>query len=110
MKAQAAAIGLLVAALVGCGSKPLTNERLASDITTTAGIKSTLVCWQTAGKIGGMSHMGFDHVCGLTHSRPSLYVRTGVKQKPECLEIAERRCVHQRSSSTPVTSFDLGFR
>jgi len=82
MKAQAAAIGLLVAALVGCGSKPLTNERLASDITTTAGIKSTLVCWQTAGKIGGMSHMGFDHVCGLTHSRPSLYVRTGVKQKP----------------------------
>jgi hypothetical protein len=81
MKAQAAAIGLLVAALVGCGSKPLTNERLASDLTKQAGIQSTLVCWKAVGKLGGMSGMAYDHVCGLAPDRPSLYVRTGVKQK-----------------------------
>ena len=82
MKAQAAAIGVLVAALVGCGSKPLTNESLASDLTKQAGIKSSLVCWDAAGKIGGMSRMGYDHVCGISRGKASLYVRTGVDQKP----------------------------
>jgi len=80
--AQAAAIVLLVAALVGCGSKPLTNDRLASNITKTVGIESTLVCWEAVGKLGGVSGTGYDHVCGLSRDRPSLYVRTGVKQKP----------------------------
>ena len=82
MKARAAATGLLAATLVGCGSKPLTNERLASDLMTTAGIQSTLVCWEAAGKLGGISAMRYDHVCGLARNRPTLYVRTGVKQKP----------------------------
>jgi len=39
-----------------------------------------------------------------------VHIRTGVKQKLECLEIAECRCINQRRSSTPVTNFDLGFR
>jgi len=80
--AQLAATGLLVAALVGCGSKPLTNDRLASDITKKVGTTSTVICWDRAGKLGGMSRMGYDRVCGISRSKPSLYVRTGVKAKP----------------------------
>ena len=82
MKARLGAIGLVTAALVGCGSKPLTNERLASDLATKVGIESSLVCWNAAGKIGGMKLMGYDHICGATRDRPTIYVRTGVKTKP----------------------------
>jgi hypothetical protein len=82
MKARAAAIGVLVAALVGCGSKPLTNNRLASDLATQVGISSSLVCWNAAGKLGGMSLMGYDRICGASRSRPTIYVRTGIKEKP----------------------------
>ncbi len=82
MKARAAAIGVLVAALVGCGSKPLTNGRLASELSSQAGIETALVCWNATGKLGGMSLMGFDHVCGANRGRPTIYVRTGIKGKP----------------------------
>ena len=82
MKARVAAIGVLAAALVGCGSKPLTNERLASDLATQVGMNSSLVCWNAAGKIGGMKLMGYDHICGVSRNRPTIYVRTGIKAKP----------------------------
>lgn len=88
MRAQAIVVGVVVACLVGCGgSKPLTNESLASDISKTIGTSSPagsakIVCWKTAGKLGNLSAMGYDHVCGISRSRPSLYVRTGVKAKP----------------------------
>ena len=82
MKARVAAIGLVAAALVGCGSKPLTNERLASDLATKVGITSSLVCWKQAGKIGRMKLMGYDRVCGISRNRPTIYVRTGVTTKP----------------------------
>lgn len=82
MKARLAAIGLGVAVLVGCGSKPLTNDRLASDLATQVGMTSSVVCWNAAGKIGGMKLMGYDHICGLSRNRPTIYVRTGVKTKP----------------------------
>ena len=82
MKARVAAIGLLAAALVGCGSKPLTNERLASDLAAKIGPTSSLVCWKQVGKLGQMSAMGYDRVCGINRSRPSIYVRTGVTAKP----------------------------
>ena len=90
MRAQAIVVGVVVVCLVGCGSskpKPLTNETLASDLSSTIGKSSSiggrkLVCWQSAGKLGSMSAMGYDHVCGISRTRPSLYVRTGVKAKP----------------------------
>ena len=88
MRAQAIVVGVVVVCLVGCGSsKPLTNESLASDISSTIGKSSKIgsgkiVCWQSAGKLGTMSAMGYDHVCGISRTRPSLYVRTGVKAKP----------------------------
>jgi len=80
--AQLVAIGLLVVALVGCGSKKLTNPGLASDIQQRLGSKSTILCWTKTGSIGGGSEMGYDRVCGISTSKPSLYVRIGVKAKP----------------------------
>ena len=84
MKPQGVATALIVAvALVGCGgSKQLTNEKLATEITAQIGNSSTLVCWTKTGKLGAMSAMGYTHVCGLSRNRPSLYVRTGVSGKP----------------------------
>jgi hypothetical protein len=84
MKLQGVATALVVAvALVGCGgSKQLTNEKLATDLTTQIGSSSTLVCWTKTGKLGAMSAMGYTRVCGLSRNRPSLYVRTGVSAKP----------------------------
>lgn len=82
MRARALAIGVVVVALVGCGSKPLTNERLASDLTTQVGIKTSVVCWKQAGKLGTLSAMGYDHICGINRSKPAIYIRTGVKAKP----------------------------
>jgi hypothetical protein len=88
MRARAIVVGVVVACLVGCGgSKPLTNESLASDISKAIAGKSTIdtskiVCWKAAGKLGNLSAMGYDHVCGISRKRPSLYVRTGVKGKP----------------------------
>jgi hypothetical protein len=88
MRAQAIVVGAVVACLVGCGgSKPLTNESLASDLSSTIGKSSTtgagkVVCWQAVGKLGNQSAMGYDHICGISRTRPSLYVRTGVKGKP----------------------------
>lgn len=76
-------MGVAVAALVGCGgSKPLSNDELATDLAGRIGSTEHLVCWTATGKLGGMSRMGYTRVCGLTRSRPTLYVRTGVKAKP----------------------------
>jgi hypothetical protein len=82
MKARVAGIAVLAAALAGCGSKPLTNERLASDLATKIGSTSTFVCWKRVGKLGQESAMGYDRVCGISRSRPSIYIRTGITTKP----------------------------
>jgi hypothetical protein len=82
MKAGVAAIAVLAVALAGCGSKKLTNERLASDLGTMLNDKTSLVCWTKPGQLGQLSAMKYDRVCGISRTRPSIYVRTGVTAKP----------------------------
>jgi hypothetical protein len=99
MKSGVAAIGVLAVALVGCGSKQVTNGRLASDLSTMLSEKTSLVCWTKPGQLGQLSGMKYDRVCGLSLGRPSIYVRTGVSQKPGwCL-------VTPRLKKTPVCAF-----
>lgn len=82
MKARIAVLGLAVAALAGCGSSTISNGKLASDLTHRIGLKTPLVCWQKTGTLGSLSAMGYTRVCGISQSRPSLYVRTGTDKKP----------------------------
>jgi hypothetical protein len=84
MRARTAAVALLAVLLAGCGSskpKPLTNDELAGKISKQLNRTSTLVCWTKVGKLGGLSHEGYTHVCGISRRLPGLYVRTGVDMK-----------------------------
>ena len=85
MKLRAAALALAVAALAGCGggkaSGPIGNSTLAYNLSKQVGLSSSLVCWSKSGKLGRESAMGYDRVCGISRSRPSIYVRTGTSDK-----------------------------
>jgi hypothetical protein len=85
MKLRTAALALAVAALAGCGgrssSAPIGNATLASDLGKEVGSSSSLVCWSRSGKLGHESAMGYDRVCGISRSTPSIYVRTGTSDK-----------------------------
>jgi hypothetical protein len=80
MTLRAAALVLAAAVLAGCGggkSGAIGNNTLASDLSKRLGASSSLVCWSKAGKLGHEAAMGYDRVCGISHARPSIYVRTG---------------------------------
>lgn len=85
MKLRAAALAVAAAALAGCGggksSGAIGNATLASDLVKQVGLSSSLVCWSKSGKLGQESAMGYDRVCGLSRTRPSIYVRTGTSDK-----------------------------
>jgi hypothetical protein len=85
MKLRIAVLALAAATLAGCGSKaaagPIGNAALASDLTKQVRFSSSLVCWSKSGKLGNESAMGYDRVCGISRTKPSIYVRTGTKDK-----------------------------
>lgn len=75
-------LAILGAVLAGCGSSgPIGNSELASDLTKRLNSSSPLVCWDKTGSLGSMSAMGYTRVCGITRSRPSVYIRTGTADK-----------------------------
>jgi len=79
---SAVSLALLVGVLAGCGSSgPIGNDQLASDLSKRLNSSSPLVCWEKSGKLGAMSAMGYTRVCGIAHSKPSLYIRTGTSNK-----------------------------
>ena len=80
MTMRAAALVLAAAALAGCGggkSSSIGNNTLASDLSRRIGSSSPVVCWSKTGKLGHEAAMGYDRVCGISRTKPSIYVRTG---------------------------------
>ena len=79
---SAVSLALLVGVLAGCGSSgPIGNDQLASELSKRLNSSSQLVCWEKNGKLGTMSAMGYTRVCGITRSKPALYIRTGTSNK-----------------------------
>jgi hypothetical protein len=63
----------LVAALAGCGGG-YSDKALASDVSTAFKAKQPLECWHQKGRLQGYFNHGYDRVCGVLRTQPSIYV------------------------------------
>ena len=102
MKLRAAALVLAIGALAGCGggkSGAIGNNALASDLTKQIGSSSSLVCWSKVGKLGHESAMGYNRVCGISQTKPSIYVRTGTSNSTHWCVVTPR---YDKAPSCPL--------